>query len=47
LNRTITADEYQMVVDAFYELGFSRGWIQDLTSNVSYRPNFSKQQPFE
>jgi putative pyruvate formate lyase activating enzyme len=47
LNRTITAGEYQAVVDAFYELGFSRGWIQDLASNSSYRPNFSSQQPFE
>jgi putative pyruvate formate lyase activating enzyme len=47
LNRTITIAEYQKVVDAFYKLGFSRGWVQDLVSNESYRPNFCSRQPFE
>ena len=47
LNRTITAAEYQRVVDAFNELGFSKGWIQDLESHDSFRPDFSREQPFE
>jgi putative pyruvate formate lyase activating enzyme len=47
LSRTITEAEYQKVTDAFYELGFSRGWVQDLESNESYRPNFCSRQPFE
>jgi putative pyruvate formate lyase activating enzyme len=47
LNRTITAEEYQTVVDAFYELGFSRGWVQEMESHASFRPNFSHEKPFE
>jgi putative pyruvate formate lyase activating enzyme len=47
LHRTISAEEYQQVTDAFYELGFNRGWVQDLESHASYRPDFSKDQSFE
>lgn len=47
LNRTITEEEYQKAVDAFYELGFSRGWVQELESNETFRPNFAREQPFE
>jgi putative pyruvate formate lyase activating enzyme len=46
LNRTIFYAEYKQVLDAFYELGFYRGWIQDLESNASYRPDFLNHQPF-
>ncbi len=47
LHRTITNEEYQQVIDAFHDLGFYHGWIQDLKSQSSYRPDFSKDQPFE
>jgi putative pyruvate formate lyase activating enzyme len=47
LNRTISAEEYQQVVDAMYELGFHKGWTQELGSHASYRPDFSGEQPFE
>lgn len=46
LNRTISYQEYQTVVDALYESGFSKGWTQDLESHASYRPDFSDEQPF-
>lgn len=46
LNRTITEQEYQQVVDAFYRLGFSRGWLQQLDSNNCFNPDFSLTDPF-
>ena len=46
LNRTISPEEYKQVVDAFYEFGFYRGWIQDLESHATYRPDFLEDQPF-
>lgn len=47
LNRVLKPEEYQTVVDAFHELGFYRGWIQETESNATYRPDFSKDEPFE
>lgn len=46
LGRTLFAEEYKAVVDAFSELGFSRGWVQDLTASSNYHPDFSKKQSF-
>ena len=46
LKRTIFPEEYKQVTDAFYEFGFYRGWIQDLESQASFRPNFLDEQPF-
>jgi putative pyruvate formate lyase activating enzyme len=40
LNRTLYAEEYARVVEAFHELGFSRGWTQDLESSQRFRPHF-------
>lgn len=47
LCRTITSHEYKKVIEAFYNLGFTRGWLQDLESNENYRPDFSNELPFE
>ena len=47
LKRTILPEEYKQVTDAFYEIGFYRGWIQDLESQASYRPHFGDDQPFK
>lgn len=47
LSRTIYKEEYQQVTDAFYDLGFYRGWVQKLESHATYRPDFSSEQPFE
>jgi len=44
--RTLHKEEYDEVVNVFNELGFHRGWLQELVSNISYRPDFSNEQPF-
>ena len=46
LLRPITRQEYETVLDAFHSFGFSRGWLQDFGSHLSYRPDFSKKEPF-
>jgi putative pyruvate formate lyase activating enzyme len=47
LHRPLTRTEYETVVDAFHSLGFTRGWLQDYESHRNYRPDFSKDHPFE
>jgi putative pyruvate formate lyase activating enzyme len=47
LNRTITEYEYEMVKDCFHNCGFSKGWIQDMDSYKSYRPDFTDKNPFQ
>lgn len=45
LNRKVRIDEYDSVVTRLYELGF-RGWIQDIASSDSYKPDFNRNRPF-
>jgi putative pyruvate formate lyase activating enzyme len=47
LNRSLYKAEYEAVVEAMEDLGFRNGWIQDMDSNVNYRPDFSKENPFK
>jgi putative pyruvate formate lyase activating enzyme len=47
INRILYREEYDKVVDAFHELGFRNGWIQDMDSYENYRPDFRKRHPFE
>ena len=47
LNRNLYREEYEEVVAEMEHLGFRNGWIQDMDSNVNYRPDFSKENPFE
>lgn len=47
LNRTLYTWEYEQVIDTLHQLGFYKGWIQDLGSAKLYRPNFSEEQPFQ
>ncbi len=47
LHRPLTRKEYESVVDAFHALGFTRGWLQEYESHGTYRPDFSKDHPFE
>jgi len=47
LNRTITRNEYETVLNEFHALGFNRGWLQEFESHRNYRPDFSKDQPFK
>lgn len=47
LNRSISTQEYQQVIDAFYAYGFSKGWIQELDSKDHYNPDFLDENPFK
>jgi putative pyruvate formate lyase activating enzyme len=47
LHRNITRGEYEAVLEAYHVLGFTRGWLQDFESHLSYRPDFSRDHPFE
>jgi putative pyruvate formate lyase activating enzyme len=47
LNRSLYREEYESVVKEMESLGFRNGWVQDMDSNVNYRPDFSKEKPFE
>jgi putative pyruvate formate lyase activating enzyme len=47
LGRTITRSEHDEVLDELERLGFHRGWVQELESGESYRPDFTKPHPFE
>ncbi len=46
LGRTLTAEEYEDVLDEFRRLGFYRGWVQALDSPSHYLPDFMKEEPF-
>ena len=47
INRTLYAEEYMSVVEEMDRLGFRNGWLQDPDSNQNYRPDFSRDHPFE
>ena len=47
LNRLLYKSEYDSVVEEMERLGFRNGWVQELDSNVNYRPDFRKENPFE
>ncbi|MFA4948404.1 MAG: radical SAM protein [Candidatus Krumholzibacteriia bacterium] len=47
LGRSITRGEYDEVLDELERLGFHRGWVQELESQETYRPDFTKPHPFE
>ncbi len=47
LNRKITPEEYQKVVDLVEKLGIENGWLQGMESTESFRPDFTDEQPFE
>lgn len=46
LGRGITEEEYEIVKTALENLGFYKGWMQDLESNNHYKPDFNLDQPF-
>lgn len=41
LGRRLGEEEYKRVTDAFYRLGFHRGWVQELESADNYHPHFA------
>ena len=47
LGRSLYKAEYESVAEEMESLGFRNGYIQDMESNVSYRPDFSRDHPFE
>jgi putative pyruvate formate lyase activating enzyme len=47
LSRSLYKEEYEMVAEAMENLGFRNGWVQDMDSYKNYRPDFSKEDPFE
>ncbi len=47
LGRTLYRHEYESVVEEMERLGFRNGWVQNMESYANYRPDFSKDQPFE
>jgi len=47
LNRPLYKAEYEAVAEAMEALGFRNGWVQDMDSNLNYRPDFNKENPFE
>ncbi len=46
INRVLTPDEYQTVIDEIESLGFNNGWVQELSSKYHYKPDFLKDLPF-
>lgn len=46
LSRTLSDTEYELVCNELEQLGFYKGWIQDLESNNHYRPDFNSENPF-
>lgn len=47
LNRSLYREEYEEVVNEMERLGFRNGWVQEMDSYQNYRPDFSKDNPFE
>lgn len=47
LGRALRKDEYDRVVEAFYSLGFHRGWVQELAAADNYHPYFSSTTTFK
>ncbi len=47
INRKITPQEYQQVVDLVEKLDIENGWLQDMDSSDTYRPDFTDEHPFE
>ncbi len=47
LGRAIYVSEYREVAEEMENLGFRNGWVQGMDSHQNYRPDFSKEDPFE
>ncbi len=47
LKQTVDVNEYYKVVKRMQELGFSKGFIQEMESSGNYRPDFELEHPFE
>jgi putative pyruvate formate lyase activating enzyme len=47
LGRKITPEEYKEVTDLVEKLGIENGWVQEMLSAETYRPDFSADEPFD
>jgi putative pyruvate formate lyase activating enzyme len=47
LDNSLYKREYEAVVKEMERLGFRNGWVQDIESHENYRPDFSKENPFD
>jgi putative pyruvate formate lyase activating enzyme len=47
LNRSLYLEEYESVVEYMNSLGFRNGYVQEIESHDTYRPDFRKDEPFE
>lgn len=47
LKNQLINSEYKKVVEAMHKIGFYNGWTQESESNLSYIPDFNKEEPFE
>ncbi len=47
LNRTLSQEEYDSIVAEMEQLGMVNGWLQEMDSHQSYRPDFELEEPFE
>ncbi len=46
LGRTLAPEEYEIVRTELENLGFYKGWVQELESNDQYLPDFESTNPF-
>ncbi len=46
LGRTLSKEEYEAVKTELENLGFYKGWVQDLESSENYLPDFEQDNPF-
>jgi putative pyruvate formate lyase activating enzyme len=46
INRTLTEDEYDEVIDYALDLGLENAFIQELESQDHYLPDFARENPF-
>jgi hypothetical protein len=46
LSRVLHADEYDQIKTELENLGFYKGWVQELESSNHYRPDFESDKPF-
>jgi putative pyruvate formate lyase activating enzyme len=47
IGRPLSTGEYRRVADAMERLGFRNGYLQEPESSSNYRPDFSRDHPFE
>lgn len=47
MRRQLRADEYQVVLERAFDLGFETVFSQDMDASTTYNPDFNAERPFE